>query len=111
MQQDAEELYSSVMTTLSQNLKEPARTPPIKAKDHVIYTAADGTRHDAVVVKVHDDPQAPYYTVSYDGPTTKDKKAEKDTSSNKIEKQTDAARLEQVTCLARLLPSLPEILR
>lgn len=48
-----------------------------------MYTGTDGSRTEALVVKVHrDDPSAPYYTVKVGAET--------------VEKQTDGKRLEKV---------------
>ncbi|CAM9153944.1 unnamed protein product [Chrysoparadoxa australica] len=93
MQQDAEELYSSVTTTLSQCLKMlPPGGSSISDGDEVIYTDATGKSSRATVMKVHREAGEPYYTISLGPKDAKDKK----------EKQTDAAHLKKADALTEL---------
>ncbi|CAN0228440.1 unnamed protein product, partial [Laminaria digitata] len=90
MQQDAEELYSTVVNTLAQSLKE-APDSAIKAGDEVAYTPSgdDAKEERARVVKVHPDAGGDHYTIRTMG---KDGK----------EKNTDAAHISKVYALASL---------
>eukprot|EP00752_Nemacystus_decipiens_P016309 g14585.t1 len=83
MQQDAEELYSSLVNTLSQTLKEPTSSA-IKEGDTVLYTpTAEGEKEvRARVVKVHPDADGAHYTIL---PQVKDAK-EKNTTAERISK-------------------------
>ena len=92
MQQDAEELYSAIQSTLSNNLRE-ASAFSVKKGDEVVYLSTDDAgkkkRLPAQVVAVHPpgEPGAePYFTVTVDGK----------------EKQTVASRLEHPGILTDL---------
>ncbi|CAM9907516.1 unnamed protein product, partial [Phaeothamnion confervicola] len=89
MQQDAEELYSALTTTLARNLKE---VPPatLADGDAAIYTPTDGSveESEATVVRVHREASRPYYTIKLKG------------SDN--EKQTTADHLRKATALPDL---------
>ncbi|CAM9746338.1 unnamed protein product, partial [Hapterophycus canaliculatus] len=87
MQQDAEELYSSLVNTLSQSLKEPTSSA-IKEGDTVLYKpTAEGEKEGrARVLKVHPDAEGPHYTIL---PHGKDAK-EKNTTADRISKARSA---------------------
>ncbi|CAM9740054.1 unnamed protein product [Ectocarpus sp. 4 AP-2014] len=83
MQQDAEELYSSVVNTLSQSLKKPTSSA-IKEGDTVLYTPkAEGEKEGrAKVIKVHPDSEGVHYTILPEGKDAK----EKNTTGQRISK-------------------------
>ncbi|CAM9148326.1 unnamed protein product [Ascophyllum nodosum] len=84
MQQDAEELYSAVVNTLAQSLKEPTSSD-IKEGDEVRYRHTPGGEAEnqgassverAVVVKVHPDGDGAHYTIRTLGKDGKEKNTE-----------------------------------
>jgi hypothetical protein len=101
MQQDAEELYSSLLNALAQTLRDPAPVS-FKPGDDALYVAPDGSRHEVKIVAVHHDDSPPYYTIRLpkkaapgDG---KGKAAGSEAASAAAEgeeKQTDLAHLEK----------------
>ncbi|CAM9587800.1 unnamed protein product, partial [Discosporangium mesarthrocarpum] len=87
MQQDAEEFYSAVVSTLARNLKE-APGMELREGDQVVYVGADGKEEVGKLVKVHQDLEEAHYTVRL--------------GTNGREKNTDSARLRKMHGLADL---------
>ncbi|CAM9848506.1 unnamed protein product [Scytosiphon promiscuus] len=96
MQQDAEELYSSLVNTLSQSLKEPTSSA-IKEGDTVLYKpTAEGEKEGrARVIKVHPDAEGPHYTILPHGKDAKEKNTTADRIS-KVHALTDLGKADNV---------------